>query len=80
MRLLHTKTLKIQTFPGVFKPKYAILSHTWGDEEVTYQDIQNVQLASGKKGFKKIRLTCKQAVLDGLDYAWIDTCCIVQVK
>lgn len=31
-----------------------------------------------KKGFQKIDWTCQQAATDGLDYAWVDTCCIDQ--
>ncbi|KAM7208555.1 HET domain containing protein, partial [Naviculisporaceae sp. PSN 640] len=43
MRLINTKTLQIQEFnnPGI--PRYAILSHTWGDEELTFQDWLYVQ-------------------------------------
>jgi hypothetical protein len=38
MRLLNTTTLKLTQFSRDVPP-YAILSHTWGDEEVTFQDI-----------------------------------------
>lgn len=55
--------------------KYAILSHTWGDDEVTFQDMQG-ELPVYKKGFSKVERSCKQAKSDGLDYIWIDTCCI----
>ncbi|THU82518.1 hypothetical protein K435DRAFT_808231 [Dendrothele bispora CBS 962.96] len=40
MYLLNTRTLTFESFYG-FIPKYAILSHTWGEKEVTFQDIQN---------------------------------------
>ena len=34
------------------EPKpYWILSHTWGDDEVTFQDMQNLTLARQKRGF-----------------------------
>lgn len=55
--------------------KYAILSHTWGEEEVTFQDIRGAD-PTWKKGYRKIQLTCQQALKDGLQYAWVDTCCI----
>ena len=29
-----------------------------------------------KKGFQKIEYTCSQAAKDGLEYCWVDTCCI----
>ncbi|KAF5363034.1 hypothetical protein D9758_012616 [Tetrapyrgos nigripes] len=41
MRLLNTKTFRVQEFLTEI-PLYAILSHTWEDEEVTFQDIQNI--------------------------------------
>lgn len=38
MRLINTRTLEIQEFFDTDIPRYAILSHTWGAEEVTFQD------------------------------------------
>ena len=56
---------------------YAILSHTWGedDEEVTFEDLKD---GSGKMktGYKKLRFCGQQAARDGLQYFWVDTCCI----
>jgi Heterokaryon incompatibility protein (HET) len=58
-------------------PPYAILSHTWGadDEEVTFKDLTE---GSGKmkRGYSKILFCARQASNDGLQYIWIDTCCI----
>ena len=58
-------------------PPYGILSHTWGDddEEVTFQDLKN-GLEKKKVGFKKIQFCAEQATRDGLQYFWVDTCCI----
>lgn len=55
-----------------------ILSHTWEDEECTLQQMQASSEASvlGRKGYKKIQSCCKQALKDGFEWAWIDTCCI----
>lgn len=57
--------------------RYAILSHRWGqvDEEPTYEDIKN---GSGqhKAGYQKVEFCRLQAQKDGLNYIWIDTCCI----
>ncbi|KAF2109382.1 heterokaryon incompatibility protein-domain-containing protein [Lophiotrema nucula] len=39
MRLLNAQTLEFELFLGDPKPKYVILSHTWGNEEVTYQEM-----------------------------------------
>jgi len=58
-------------------PRYAILSHTWGDDddEVTFADfIAGAGLR--KAGYRKIEFCRKQAAEDGLQYFWVDTCCI----
>ncbi|KAF4822966.1 Vegetative incompatibility protein HET-E-1 [Colletotrichum tropicale] len=75
MRLIETTTLAMQTHLGRDIPPYAILSHTWEDEEVTLQDW-NSPTRDGMKGFHKMRMTCQLAARDGIKYAWIDTCCI----
>jgi hypothetical protein len=80
MRLLRYEEdgrLTITSFDDNAIPRYAILSHTWGAdaEEVTFGD-----LAQGggkhKPGYKKIRFCGEQAQQDGLQYFWVDTCCI----
>jgi len=38
MRLINTTTFQIEDFSGRKVPRYAILSHTWGKEELTFQD------------------------------------------
>lgn len=55
---------------------YAILSHTWEKEEVTFQDIKSPAGGHNLAGYQKIEYTCQQAIRDGLEYVWIDTCCI----
>ncbi|KAF3048922.1 hypothetical protein E8E11_009876 [Didymella keratinophila] len=54
----------------------AILSHCWEDEEVIYTDLFDLTSARLKNGFAKVEKTCQQAIEDGFDYVWIDTCCI----
>jgi hypothetical protein len=56
-------------------PSYAILSHTWGLEEVTFKDMIEGNGRS-KTGFDKIRFCGEQARRDHLQYFWVDTCCI----
>jgi hypothetical protein len=58
-------------------PPYAILSHTWGldTDEVTFDDMIN-GTGKHKAGYEKIRFCGEQAREDGLQYFWIDTCCI----
>lgn len=77
MRLLNVHTLLLEEFNESKAPPYAILSHTWGEGEVTFDDIQDTSDKYTKKaGYEKIHSTCKQAISDKLEYVWIDTCCI----
>ncbi|KAF7537825.1 hypothetical protein G7054_g3410 [Neopestalotiopsis clavispora] len=75
MRLIRCSDLRLVEFFGEDIPPYAILSHTWGRGEVTYQDFDPVG-ASLMAGWYKIEKTCEVALQEGLGYAWIDTCCI----
>ncbi|CZR70205.1 uncharacterized protein PAC_20106 [Phialocephala subalpina] len=78
MRLLNVKTLKFKEFIGEVGdgiPPYAILSHTWGTEEVSYSDHLSHQSES-KEGHQKILRCCEVAESEGFQYVWIDTCCI----
>lgn len=76
MWLIDTESLELKYFLGDAIPKYAILSHTWGDGEATFQDWQDLRKASQKTGFAKIKSACAQARADGFDYIWVDTNCI----
>ena len=77
MRLINTSTLQFEQFIGTKKPPYAILSHTWGDQEVTYDETLSLSQETRRKaGFQKIESCCSIAREYGLSYAWVDTCCI----
>ncbi|KAF5340124.1 hypothetical protein D9758_013180 [Tetrapyrgos nigripes] len=75
MRLLNTKTLKLEEFYADIPP-YAILSHTWEKEEVTFQDIRNLKVAKRKAGYAKIQNVCARARRYDFEWIWIDSCCI----
>ncbi|KAF8860085.1 HET-domain-containing protein [Acephala macrosclerotiorum] len=76
MRLLDARTRQLREFMGDENaPRYAILSHTWGEDEITFQGL-NQRNAKRKAGYTKIEYSCVQALKDGLDWVWIDTCCI----
>jgi hypothetical protein len=74
MRLINCETYQLQEFFEGRIPPYAILSHTWEDEEVSYLDMADLEKAKRMKGFFKIEQTCKQALRMGFRYAWVDTC------
>jgi hypothetical protein len=86
MRLLKygkDRRVTITSFEDNALPHYAILSHTWGTdtEEVTFADLakgDSRHRPSDKEisGYKKIRFCGEQAQQDGLQYFWVDTCCI----
>jgi len=77
MRLLNVDTRKLQEFHGPECPPYAILSHTWGDDEVLFSDISSsAGRGVAKPAYSKIEYTCRQAASQKLKYCWIDTCCI----
>ena len=79
MRLLNTRghSPRLEEFVGEHSfPRYAILSHTWEDEEVSLQELSDPARCSNKKGFCKIQKIRALAAAHGFDYTWIDTCCI----
>lgn len=78
MYLINTRTFELEEFASSSSVKYAILSHTWHNGEVLFHDMvkSNLDQAQEKPGFRKILYTCQQAAISGLDYAWVDTCCI----
>ncbi|KAL6691206.1 heterokaryon incompatibility protein domain-containing protein [Trichoderma pleuroticola] len=79
VQLLHASEWRMADFISDDAiPPYAILSHTWGLDEVTYHDCRNLSIADVKlkAGCAKILAFREQAVRDGLEWVWVDTCCI----
>ncbi|KAK7455624.1 hypothetical protein Landi51_02828 [Colletotrichum acutatum] len=77
MHLINVHTRLLEEFHAD-KPKYAILSHTWGPdkEEITFREIKQGDTNKPGIGSVKLEGCLRQAKTDGLDYVWIDTCCI----
>ena len=71
MYLLNARTKQLEEFVDPVPP-YAILSHTWDKDELLFQDV--MRGGSQKRGWVKVDLACRQAVKDGHNYVWIDTC------
>jgi hypothetical protein len=77
MWLINTHTLTLEEFIGPNRPSFAILSHTWGKDEVTFQEFRSsTEDYSKKLGGQKIINTCALAKSRGFHYVWIDSCCI----
>jgi hypothetical protein len=80
MRLLSTNTdggFSLTSFTGNNIPSYAILSHTWqpDNQEVTFRDLETGK-GKNKTSYRKIQFCSDQAKKDGLQYFWVDSCCI----
>jgi hypothetical protein len=81
MRLLNTKNFQLTTFNDEkIIPEYAILSHTWGENEVTFRDLAELspKQLTLKRGYDKVEKCCTKALEWGLEWVWMDTCCIDQ--
>lgn len=77
MWLLCAKTQKLHEFIADEIPPYAALSHTWEADEITFEDIKHGQsYPTSKAGWAKVIKCCQQAIEDGIEFVWIDTCCI----
>lgn len=79
MRLINVETYELKDFFSEETPPYAILSHTWGAEEITLQDWARLEYDESikrKAGFLKINGACSQAKKDKLEWLWCDTNCI----
>ena len=85
MWLLSTDRAELHFFtsPDAIDGGYVILSHTWDENESTFQDVRGLKercQLSGENPLdlvsSKIRQCCVVAARDGFRWVWIDTCCI----
>lgn len=82
MRLLRTgpykpghEKLELIEEVGRDIPDYAILSHTWGRDEVLYDHVRD-GTSHTHQAYGKVVKAMQQAASDGFAYIWIDSCCI----
>ncbi|TFK83421.1 HET-domain-containing protein [Polyporus arcularius HHB13444] len=83
MWFLRTSRAELRHFSQL-PQRYAILSHVWGDDEQSFQDIRTLHTThagSGKdnpraRASPKIRGCCIYAEAQGFEWLWVDTCCI----
>ncbi|GIZ45059.1 hypothetical protein CKM354_000824300 [Cercospora kikuchii] len=77
MRLVDTHSLKLVEFTEDKTPygRYAVLSHRWSDDEVTFKEFRK-GLNQDSIGHRKIVAACEYAKAQRHAYIWIDTCCI----
>ncbi|KAI4671112.1 uncharacterized protein J4E88_009510 [Alternaria novae-zelandiae] len=86
MRLLHIKSDgHLEFTKDIIRveeiPPYAILSHTWKEPEVVFNDLKSCGIMGvvdpeKRDGWNKIQFCAQQAKRDNLDHFWVDTCCI----
>ncbi len=85
MWLLSTDRAELHFFisPEAVTGGYAILSHTWGNNEQTFQDTQALRdkcMATGQNprdlSTDKVRECCILVERHGYQWVWDDTCCI----
>lgn len=75
MRLIQTSTLTLHHFHDQEIPEFAALSHTWGAEEITFQEFES-KSSTHKFGYEKVSLFCSLCVQRNIQWAWADTVCI----
>jgi hypothetical protein len=81
MRLLNINSLELHDFTGRKKPPYTILSHRWGDDEVSYKDFRK-RTKPQSSGYRKILEFCSvvrsrktpNTVQSQIEWVWVDTC------
>ena len=76
MRLINTQTWKATEFLSDDEiPRYAILSHTWEEEEVVFEQWERKEVIdiSHRKGYLKIKNFGERAAADGFLWIWVDT-------
>jgi hypothetical protein len=81
---MHIETLQLHEFTGDKIPPYAVLSHRWEGDEITFKDVMKGRNLESR-GWTKIRTFCEFVQVCSadvwwfqgmLEWVWVDTCCI----
>lgn len=79
-KLVNHREIEFKVYPDYNRtPYYAILSHRWGEDELTYQQACNVGSDGPNfnlQGHKKVMEAAVKALEYQLEWIWCDTCCI----
>jgi hypothetical protein len=77
MWLIDSTTIRLKFVTSAGSSPYAILSHTWNDnDEVIFQEFNSPDRDIAHPRFLKIMETCRLARGKGIPYVWVDSCCI----
>ncbi|KAJ4202146.1 hypothetical protein NW767_006103 [Fusarium falciforme] len=83
MRLLHRDAKGefelTRELAGEKLPRYVVLSHAWlldNEAEASFQGLTQRDSHAKPDGYAEIRFCGEQAAKDGLEYFWLDPCCI----
>ena len=80
--LLSTRTLRLVEVSDLRQTSYAILSHRWGLDELTFDHLQGHAVDDAhiiercQEGSAKVLGFCRIAFRDGYEHAWANTCCV----
>ncbi|KAI8958484.1 heterokaryon incompatibility protein-domain-containing protein [Daldinia sp. FL1419] len=79
MWFLNTEKLTLEYFNDaqVKRLPYAVLSHTWGSDEILFHEFADGREAlQSRTGWRKMTRFCETALRHGFKHAWMDACCI----
>lgn len=87
MRLINIRELRFKEFRDDKVPPYGIVSHRWGNDEVTYHAFE-VRKQNDRPGSRRVQgygkvLGCSEFVVryrPDIEWMWIDSCCVDQTN
>lgn len=77
MRLVNTSTGRLDEFFDTQRPSYAILSHTWGKEELSYFDLLYLTSSFPPDAIGTVQALLRSPRRDSEGYLKLEACCRV---